>query len=629
VAVGGPQAKGLNAAACPDGSGGWYIAWEDYQVDASHPDIRLQHLAPSGDPVTGWSLAGVLVSGGPKDEFFAHLTQDGQGGVLVSWQDGRSGSWDVYVQRYSSGGAVAPGWPQGGSRATGNPAQQQEPQIACDGAGGAFVVWSDDRNIGVDGYERGYCQHLLGDGSIASGWPIDGLQICSTRSIGEKVISDGQGGCFVAWGDGRNGGTLPDKIDVYVQHLLPDGSIAPGWQLNGNLAAPKLAFRDLLPDGSGGLYVSSAELTPSSIPAALRFWLSHLTATGVPVAGWTLAGIPLQSAIGDRNELSCAADSAGGVLACWDDGNSAGGDIYALRILPNGSVAPGWTPNGMPISDLTNPDESTASVGPDGMGGAYFAWEKVIGGLFTRSYVQHISAHGTIYGGWPAGGLPVATSTSPQTVPRVAHDGSSGALVYWNQRSVVVAQYFVTDGIVATTLSLASTDVRSDRVTLIWQGVGASGLVANVYRRAENEEWKRVGSAAVDAPDRLRYEDASVSAGTRYAYRLGYSEAGTEQLTSETWVEVPTAAVFALEGLRPNPAVDGIKVSFSLAREGQATLDLLDLAGRLVIDREVGGLGAGRHLLRLDSGERISPGVYWLRLRQGEQQALKRAVVIR
>ena len=192
-----------------------------------------------------------------------------------------------------------------------------------------------------------------------------------------------------------------------------------------------------------------------------------------------------------------------------------------------------------------------------------------------------------------------------------------------------MAQFFVTNGIVAANLSLASTDVHSDRVTLVWQGTGAGQLSANVYRRAENESWQRIGSPERDADDRLRYVDDGVSPGTRYAYRLGYTEAGVEQFTAEKWVDVPSADVFALEGLRPNPAVGALNVSFSLPKEGPATMELLDLAGRRVIDREVGHLGRGRHVFRLDSGSRMAPGVYWLRLRQGAQQALTRAVVMR
>ena len=118
-------------------------------------------------------------------------------------------------------------------------------------------------------------------------------------------------------------------------------------------------------------------------------------------------------------------------------------------------------------------------------------------------------------------------------------------------------------------------------------------------------------------------------AGTRYAYRLGYVDGGAEQFTAETWVDVPKLAVFALEGARPNPAVRTLNVSLSLRDESPATLSVLDVAGRAVLSREVGSLGAGRHTVALDLGANAAPGIYWLRLRQSGRALLARAAVIR
>jgi hypothetical protein len=213
----------------------------------------------------------------------------------------------------------------------------------------------------------------------------------------------------------------------------------------------------------------------------------------------------------------------------------------------------------------------------------------------------------------------------------VVTDGAAGAIAAWpnNLTFEVFAQRYVFDGIVATQLALASSEVRADRVTLVWQGPRAGDLNARVERREERGEWRQIGSAMRDAPDRLRYEDRDVAASARYAYRLTWQEDGADQFTTESWIDVPGAAALALRGLRPNPAVDAINVSLSLPNSAPATLELVDLAGRLIANREVGSLGAGPHLVRLDDGSRVAPGVYWVRLRQGTQQLLARAIVMR
>jgi len=126
----------------------------------------------------------------------------------------------------------------------------------------------------------------------------------------------------------------------------------------------------------------------------------------------------------------------------------------------------------------------------------------------------------------------------------------------------------------------------------------------------------------------LRYEDRGVTPGVRYAYRLGYSDGGAEQFTSEVWVDVPVPRL-ALDGIRPNPAVRVMNVSLSLPNDSPATLAVLDVAGRKLASREVGSLGVGRHTLPLDLGAGVSPGVYWLRLTQGGHSLLAKAAIVR
>ncbi|PYM05362.1 MAG: hypothetical protein DMD82_11310 [Candidatus Rokuibacteriota bacterium] len=62
---------------------------------------------------------------------------------------------------------------------------------------------------------------------------------------------------------------------------------------------------------------------------------------------------------------------------------------------------------------------------------------------------------------------------------------------------------------------------------------------------------------------------------------------------------------------------------------GTSSLELIDISGRRVAQREVGSLGAGRHAVVLANGARIPPGVYVVRLGQGTNVGTARAVVMR
>ncbi|HXJ67509.1 MAG TPA: T9SS type A sorting domain-containing protein, partial [Verrucomicrobiae bacterium] len=85
----------------------------------------------------------------------------------------------------------------------------------------------------------------------------------------------------------------------------------------------------------------------------------------------------------------------------------------------------------------------------------------------------------------------------------------------------------------------------------------------------------------------------------------------------------------ALHGARPNPSLSGLAAAFTLPDAASARLELTDLAGRRIVARDVGALGAGEHLVNLTEGRRLAPGVYMLRLTRGDESLTARAVVIR
>ncbi|HKQ57094.1 MAG TPA: T9SS type A sorting domain-containing protein [Candidatus Eisenbacteria bacterium] len=85
---------------------------------------------------------------------------------------------------------------------------------------------------------------------------------------------------------------------------------------------------------------------------------------------------------------------------------------------------------------------------------------------------------------------------------------------------------------------------------------------------------------------------------------------------------------FDLEGSRTNPASDGMLVRFTLPGGEPATLELFDVAGRLVMTREVGSMGAGAHQVELAPSNRLANGVYLIRLMQAGQTRSTRVTVL-
>jgi hypothetical protein len=85
----------------------------------------------------------------------------------------------------------------------------------------------------------------------------------------------------------------------------------------------------------------------------------------------------------------------------------------------------------------------------------------------------------------------------------------------------------------------------------------------------------------------------------------------------------------ALEGARPNPARGAMRVWFTLPSLEPATLDVVDVAGRRVLRRNIGSLGAGSHAVTLDGTQALRPGLYFLNLIQGSRSLSSRVAVVR
>ena len=177
-------------------------------------------------------------------------------------------------------------------------------------------------------------------------------------------------------------------------------------------------------------------------------------------------------------------------------------------------------------------------------------------------------------------------------------------------------------------VSLLSADATAGRVALAWW---AGGLLADarVERRGEDGSWRILGPAALEGNGVARYLDAEVEPGRRYAYRLRWREGGAESATEETWVAVPARPGFALDAPAPNPVAGDVLLTFELPDASRAELALFDLGGRRIESRDVGGLGAGRHALRIGRERALSPGLYIVRLTQGGRETARRLSVIR
>ncbi len=92
--------------------------------------------------------------------------------------------------------------------------------------------------------------------------------------------------------------------------------------------------------------------------------------------------------------------------------------------------------------------------------------------------------------------------------------------------------------------------------------------------------------------------------------------------------ESPPARL-AIDEVRPNPSTSLPGIVYSLDGWTPARLELVDVAGRAILARDLGSPGPGRHELSLGSATPPPPGIYWARLSQSGRSVTTKVTIMR
>jgi hypothetical protein len=271
----------------------------------------------------------------------------------------------------------------------------------------------------------------LGFPIVASAeWVPNGSSVSTVTSGKQwpKVISDGSTGAIVVWEDFRD----TTNLNLYAQHLVPSG-VDPTWPSGGVLIsnAPDRQGTGngdyaLVSDNAGGAMLAWLDYRSGT---QWDVYAAHLKATGVMDPLWPTNGRAVCTAAGTR--LSCQIvtnASAGDAIITWSDDRGSGADIYAMRILGNGTLDAAWPANGLLVCSA-----ASAQINPmlitDGTGGAIIAWSDNRNGTDYDVYGQHVKSNATLDSAWPVAGLLLSGGATSQTLDRIVTDGSTGALL--------------------------------------------------------------------------------------------------------------------------------------------------------------------------------------------------------
>jgi hypothetical protein len=527
-------------------------------------------------------------------------------------------------------------WKANGNPVCRAPGNQSSQAAISDGSGGIFVTWFDQRP-GAPGV---YAQRMLADGSIAPGWPEDGVLCSGTTAAGAPTpVPDGTGGALILWVAGP----------IYAQRIDADGGMHAGWPTNGKLITSDLSvagnaqYVSFVPDGAGGAYFTRVTFNPSSFSHTLR--LTRIGSDGSFAPGWSEAGVAVAGGY-YVTLFRMEADPTGGVvLALWSRTDDWVDFQFGFvkRVGANGAIsyqadATSHCSGGAPVPEGV----TWVSAAPDGNGGAYAMW-------FDQSdsgpcyFAQHFSAAGQPL--WP-----VPTSM-PFADPPI-QDGTSGVWYVRSPSSGIEVHRRLTDGQLPpgwtpggvhvadfVTLGGIATGTFPTVVVICWSADTGSGHDIRALSVRQDgvipPGWDPGGTLFCDAPGNQMWPVLVLEGAGALAcwqdFRPGATSpdlyANRIQPSNPVGVEPEVVTRFALIGVRPNPALERATVEFTLPDAAPATIEMLDLTGRRIA-RIAGAERAGRQSVPLGL-EGIRPGVYWVRLVQGPSSATTRFAVVR
>lgn len=489
-----------------DGNGGVIMVWEDYRDGAA--DIYAQRMNSVGERqwfVSG-SGNGIAISTANGQQEKPVIVSDGSGGAIIAWQDLRSGNYDIYAQRINASGT--PQWTNNGVIISATTLNQRNPKISIGPSGSANIVWEDNRSgsAGTD-YDI-YAQRVNANGVVQ--WTVNGVALCTATGpqTNPTVASRGFGaevGVVVAWQDLRTA-----DQDIYAQAINGDAVIL--WAANGVVISaatgaqfyPSIVY-DLNSSSHGGIIIWEDYRSGNADVYAQRV-------NGIGVTQWTANGVAIGTGTGDQTKPKLVASGTGEAIITWQDTRNGNTDIFAQHINATGTVQ--WAANGVGAC-LTTGEQTNPQLVSNPVGGAIITWEDNRGSSLDV-YAQSLNGSGVAQ--WTTNGVSIAAATNEQSAPSIVFDNfdplasKKGVIISWD-------------------------DFRSSAADIYAQRVNLNGVLCG----NASTPGAISGTQTILAGSSNTYSVAAVVGATSYTWTLPTGWTGTSTTNSITAIASATS----------------------------------------------------------------------------------------
>jgi hypothetical protein len=189
--------------------------------------------------------------------------------------------------------------------------------------------------------------------------------------------------------------------------------------------------------------------------------------------------------------------------------------------------------------------------------------------------------------------------------------------------------------LIATLLQDFAAVLKAGRIELSWSISPVDNDVEfAVLRRVLGSDWTELPSNGVERTDlSFTYFDDRIEPGESYFYRVDYTLGAETGVLFETDAVQTPAAPLTLHQNVPNPFNPTTEISYYLPAAADVMLEVYDVTGKRVATLERGRREKGLHVVSWqgidDAGHSAQSGIYFYRLRAGNEVVSKKMVLLR
>ncbi|MEQ1590738.1 MAG: hypothetical protein ABL902_10345, partial [Gallionella sp.] len=311
-----------------DASGNATVVWQQFDTEQcinifgfSNPCTGYNVWASRYVAGAGWGTPTKIENNSP-DKTFDELPQiavDVNGNVIAVWESTSFTATTVWANRY----VIGTGWGTASQIGSGNTnSVSVNPQVAIDGSGNGFVVWSQYNGSILNIWSNRF--------AVGAGWGAAALISDSTMSSRDpRIAADVNGNAIAVWGQFN---LATSAHDIFANRFVAGigwgtATVIQANSVKNNAYRPKIAF-----DSAGNAMVAWSQMGrigPYSI------WANRYVAG----SGWGAETLIETDNAGHASNVSMGMDGSGNAIAVWEQADANGfTEIYSNRYV----VGMGW-----------------------------------------------------------------------------------------------------------------------------------------------------------------------------------------------------------------------------------------------------------------------------------------------